>query len=91
MSLPQPDAGYALPELLQICTLKELHFFFNLSHSLFSYNFSSISSIGKDLSDITRLGDQSSPPFPEGFQIRTDALGQYLLAVHTADASATTL
>jgi hypothetical protein len=46
----------ALPELLQIGTLKKLHFFLNLSDSLFSYNFSSISSIGKNLSNITRLG-----------------------------------
>jgi hypothetical protein len=45
-----------LPELLQIGTLKELHLFFNFSDSLFSYGFSSISSIGKNLVDIARLG-----------------------------------
>ena len=49
-------AASALPKSLQIYTLKELHFFFNLSDSLFSYNFSSISSIGKNLRNVTRLG-----------------------------------
>ena len=46
----------ALPESLRIYTLKEPHFFFNLSDSLFSYDFSSISSIGKNLRNVTRLG-----------------------------------
>ncbi len=53
-----------LPTSLQIGTLKELHLCSDLSDSLFSYGFGSISAIGKNFVDIAGLGGQTSPPSP---------------------------
>jgi hypothetical protein len=45
-----------LRKALQIGTLKELYLLFHFSDSLFSYSFSSIGSIGKNLIHVTGLG-----------------------------------